>query len=126
MDGSLDNITDDINWWEVLPIALLSFQAAGQIVGSRTLDLAEIPTVVLTSMMHDIMTDPKLLVPIHANVKRNRRIGAFAGILIGAVAGGFIAESTRRMQVPLWIAGGLKLTVACAWLIWPARPENIV
>ena len=119
VNGSLNTIRHDIDWRELLPIALLSFQAAGQIVESRALELSEIPTVVVTSMMHDILADPNLLAPLASNVKRNRRVGAFAAILIGAVAGGFISESTRRMQIPLWIAGGLKLIIVCAWMIWP-------
>lgn len=104
-----------------MPIALLSFQSAGQIVGSRALGLAEVPTVVLTSMLHDIATDPALLGSLRGNVKRNRRVLAFVGILVGAVAGGFITETTTEMQVPLWIAGGLKMCVTCAWLVWPEK-----
>ena len=126
VNGSLDTITDDITWRQLFPIALLSFQSAGQIVGSRSLGLAEIPTVVVTSMLHDISTDPALLGPLKQNIKRNRRVLAFAGILIGAVAGGFISENTRRMQIPLWIAGGIKLSVASAWMVWPAKTVNAV
>lgn len=126
VDGSLNTITRDINWWELLPIAMLSFQAAGQIVESRALGIPEISTVVVTSMLHDLLTDPKLLAPLGANVKRNRRVGAFACVLVGAVAGGFIAESTRRAQVPLWIAGALKLILACAWIIWPGERGAMV
>ncbi|CAF9924107.1 MAG: hypothetical protein ALECFALPRED_002685 [Alectoria fallacina] len=121
VNGSLNTIVQDINWRQLLPIALLSFQSAGQIVGSRVLGLAEVPTVVLTTMLHDISTDPALLGPLRQNMKRNRRVLAFAGILLGAVAGGFIAEGTRRMQIPLWIAGGLKLCVASAWIVWPEQ-----
>lgn len=109
-----------------MPIALLSFQSAGQIVGSRVLGFAEVPTVVLTSMLHDISTDPALLGPLRQNMKRNRRILAFAGILAGAVAGGFISESTKRMQVPLWIAGGIKFFIASAWIVWPEKETNAV
>lgn len=126
VNGSLDTITDDITWRQLLPIALLSFQSAGQIVGSRVLGLAEVPTVVLTSMLHDISTDPALLGPLRQNIKRNRRVLAFVGILVGAVAGGFISENTRRMQVPLWIAGGIKLCVASAWMVWPEKKVNAV
>ena len=121
VNGSLNTITDDINWWTVIPIALLSFQAAGQIVGSRAVSLAEVPTVVLTSMLHDIFSDPKLLAGVNKNVKRNRRVCAFFAILIGAIAGGFIGEGTKRMQVPLWIAGGVKLGITVAWLAWPEK-----
>ena len=121
VNGSLHTITDDINWWDVLPIALLSFQAAGQIVGSRAVSLSEVPTVVVTSMLHDIFSDPKLLAGLSKNVKRNRRIGAFFALLIGAVAGGFIGENTKRMQVPLWIAGAIKLGITAAWMTWPEK-----
>ena len=38
------------NWDDLAPIALLSFQSAGQIVASRHLRYDEIPTVVVTSM----------------------------------------------------------------------------
>ena len=126
MNGSLGTITSDIKWRQLLPIALLSFQSAGQIVGSRVLGFAEVPTVVLTSMLHDISTDPALLGPLRQNLKRNRRVLAFVGILVGAVAGGFIAETTGRMQIPLWIAGGIKLCIASAWIVWPEKRVNAV
>ncbi|KAL8727034.1 MAG: hypothetical protein Q9166_006332 [cf. Caloplaca sp. 2 TL-2023] len=124
VNGSLDTITDDIDWWTVIPIALLSFQSAGQIVGSRAVNLSEIPTVVLTSMLHDIFTDQKLVA--RDNVKRNRRVVAFFAILIGAVCGGYIGEGTRRMQIPLWIAGGVKLAVTLAWAVWPETQTSAV
>lgn len=126
VNGSLNTITRDINWWEILPIALLSFQASGQIVESRALGIPEVSTVVVTSMLHDLLTDPKLLAPLSANVKRNRRVVAFGCILVGAVAGGFIAESTHRAQIPLWIAGGLKLILTCSWVVWPEEKGAIV
>ena len=124
VNGSLDTITDDIDWYTIIPIALLSFQSAGQIVGSRALNLSEIPTVVLTSMLHDIFADRNLLV--RDNVKRNRRVLAFFAILIGAICGGFIGEETTRMQIPLWIAGALKLIITLAWAFWPEEQTSAV
>ena len=121
VDGAIDTISDDINWWEVIPIALLSFQASGQIVGSRAVGLVEVPTVVVTSMLHDIWSDPKLLAGPTKNIKRNRRICAFFLTLAGAICGGFIGEGTKRMQVPLWIAGGIKLCITLLWMIWPEQ-----
>ena len=109
-----------------MPITLLSFQSAGQIVGSRVLGLAEVPTVVVTSMLHDISTDPALLGPLRKNIKRNRRVLAFVAILVGAVVGGFVSEKTKRIQVPLWIAGGIKLCVASAWMLWPEKSVSAV
>ena len=90
-------------------------------MGSRALQLAEIPTVVLTSMLHDIMADQKLFAPPRENVKRNRRVAAFFILLAGAIAGGFIAEGTGRMQIPLWIAGASKLGITLLWMIWPEK-----
>lgn len=124
IEGDLNNIRDDIDWRQLVPIALLSFQSAGQIVGSRALGLAEVPTVVLTSMLHDIAADPALVSPVTKNIKRNRRVLGFVGILVGAVAGGFISESTHRMQVPLWIAGGIKVCITGAWVAWPAKKRS--
>jgi len=124
VNGVLTTITGDIDWRSEVPIALLSFQSAGQIVGSRALNLAEIPTVVLTSMLHDVFTDPKLLASPRSNVKRNRRVLAFFGILVGAVGGGFISEATGRMQTPLWIAGGFKIVITIAWTVWPERRRS--
>lgn len=77
-------------------------------------------------MLHDISTDPALLGPLRQNMKRNRRVLAFVGILAGAVAGGFISQGTERMQIPLWIAGGIKLCLACAWMVWPEHRVNMV
>ncbi|KAI4246704.1 MAG: hypothetical protein L6R42_009821 [Xanthoria sp. 1 TBL-2021] len=124
VEGRLKIITDDIDWYTVVPIALLSFQSAGQIVGSRAVNLSELPTVVLTSMLHDIFTDRKLVAK--ENLKRNRRVLAFFAILIGAICGGFIGEGTERMQVPLWIAGGIKFVVTLAWVFWPEKKTSIV
>lgn len=124
VNGSLNTIPDDIDWRQSLPVALLSFQSAGQIVASRGLGLAEVPTVVLTSMLHDIATDPALLK--RENVKRNRRVLAFFVILIGAIAGGFISEGTGRMQSSLWVAGAIKLGITGAWMVWPKRRVSAV
>ena len=124
VNGDLASITNDIDWHSALPIALLSFQASGQIVASRALSLSEIPTVVVTSMLHDISTDPRLLSPPRANVKRNRRLLAFFGILVGAVVGGFIAEATGKVQVPLWVAGAIKVVITVAWMLWPIEQTS--
>lgn len=119
VDGDLGTIPSDIVWISEIPIALLSFQSAGQIIGSRMLNLAEIPSVVLTSMLCDLSSDPKLTAPLKDNIKRNRRALAFTSILIGAVAGGFISEGTGQMQVALWITGGMKILITFAWMLWP-------
>ena len=125
VEGRLHLLNDEIDWRQCLPIALLSFQSAGQIVASRALGHDTIPTVVLTSLIHDIATDPLLLVKWTENPKRFQRLGAFAAVLLGAVAGGFLSVATGKMQSTLWLVGGLKLLIAGIWWFWPsARVEN--
>jgi uncharacterized membrane protein YoaK (UPF0700 family) len=126
VEGNLATLPSDVLWLSEIPIALLSFQSAGQIIGSRVLNLAEIPSVVLTSMLCDIASDPNLTGPVKSNVKRNRRIMAFTAILTGAVVGGFISEGTGRMEVVLWLAGGLKVLIVSAWLFWPEKKVSAV
>ena len=71
-------------------------------------------------MLHDIVTDPRVLVKWGNNETRNQRTGGFAAVVIGALVGGFLSVSTGRMQNTLWVVGGLKLGIAAAWGLWPA------
>lgn len=126
VDGSTPRFSQDIDWRQVIPIALLSFQSAGQMVGSRILNMSEIPTVVVTSVLCDFASDPKLTDPLRANAKRNRRVLGFLGILVGAVAGGWISKSAGQIQSVLWLAGGMKLLITVSWLLWPREPSTAV
>ena len=110
-----------IRWLEEIPIAMLSFQSAGQMVTSRNLGLNEIPTVVLTSVLCDFASDPDLAKK--NNVRRNRRGLAFTSILIGAIVGGWIAKVLGGLQSVVWIAGGIKLLITFAWVLWPQMPQ---
>lgn len=122
----MGRIPSDVQWKSEITIALLSFQSAGQIIGSRALNLAEIPSVVLTSMLCDLASDPNLVGSLKSNVKRNRRAMAFLAILVGAVVGGFLSEGAGKVEVVLWIAGGLKVLVTFAWMLWPAKKVSAV
>lgn len=121
IDGEVNVSVRTIKWLEEIPIAMLSFQSAGQMVTSRILGLNEIPTVVLTSVLCDFASDPEL--GKKKNQRRNRRGLAFAMILIGAIVGGWIAKASGGMESVLWIAGGIKLLISCAWALWPQLPQ---
>ncbi|KNG87640.1 hypothetical protein ANOM_003620 [Aspergillus nomiae NRRL 13137] len=108
--------TAEPDWTQEVPIVLLSIQSAGQIVASRALGYNEIPTVVITSLLCDLMSDPKLF--LLRNEKRDRRIIAFVLTLVGAIAGGWITKGTGDIYAALWIAAGIKLGIASAWLFW--------
>lgn len=103
-------------------IALLAFQSSGQIVLSRALGLGEIPSVVVTSLYCDLISDPDLFqAPVSANVKRNRRVASVALLLAGGIAGGWLQRSSAGMAGALWIAAGMKLVIALAWMTWKRR-----
>ena len=105
----------------LLPLSLLSFQSAGQIVMSRMLAYNELPTVVLTSTYCDLMFDPGLFtIPISQNSKRNRRFISALALLAGAMLGGVLTKG-GDIADPLWIAGAIKVALALVWLCWRAE-----
>jgi hypothetical protein len=108
-----------IEWMQILPISLLSFQAGGQICASRILALDEIPTVVLTTLLCDLLVDPKLTTKF--NPKRNRRIGAFLALFLGAMTAGGLSKATG-MASSIWFAMSLKLAITLGWVVW--KPEG--
>lgn len=109
-----------VDFKELVIIALLSFQAAGQIVASRSLQVGEIPTVVVTSMLCDLMSDPALFAWAK-NDKRNRRFIAFVLTLVGAICGGWISKASHEVQPSLWMVAGIKLVLAAGWLFWTEK-----
>ena len=116
---------ETVQWDQLIPIALLSFQSAGQIVTSRAMNINEVPTVVITSLLCDLFSDPKLLAPLTANIKRNRRIAGFLLLLVGAIVSGWISKATGKVEPVLWIAGGMKLGMFLAWTFWPWMQQKI-
>ncbi|KAL2850698.1 hypothetical protein BJY01DRAFT_125376 [Aspergillus pseudoustus] len=114
-----------IQWMQVLPISLLAFQAAGQIVSSRVLEYDELPTVVLTTLLCDLLVDPNLGAAIKANPKRNRRIGGFLALFIGAMTAGGLSKVTE-MAASLWFAMAIKLVITVSWFIWKGERSRKV
>lgn len=108
-----------VHWNQEVPIVLLSLQAAGQIVASRALGFNEIPTVVITSLLCDLMSDPKLF--FLRNNKRDRRVVAFVLTLLGAIAGGWVTKASGEIAVTLWISGAIKMMVVVVWGLWRAK-----
>lgn len=115
----IDGAVAEVNFYELIPLALLAFQSGGQIVTSRILGFNEVPTTVLTSVYCDLMMDTKLLKA--GNVKRDRRASAVVAFLVGGIAGGWLSRSSGGMESALWFAGAIKLCIAIAWLCWKGR-----
>ncbi|EXJ91899.1 hypothetical protein A1O3_00449 [Capronia epimyces CBS 606.96] len=106
-------------WVELCPIALLAFQSAGQIVASRILKYNSMPTVVLTSLYCDLMSDPHLLTAgLFEDPDRNRRAVSAVALFIGATIGGALIKTDVGFGGALWIATGVKGLIVLAWLLW--------
>ncbi|GAW12158.1 hypothetical protein ANO14919_015160 [Xylariales sp. No.14919] len=118
IDGRYPSQRDpaDVDFAELAPIALLSFQAAGQIVNSRGLGVSEVPTVVITTLLCDLVSDPNIFAPLTKNPKRNKRAVAFTLTLVGAIIGGFISKVTGLVQNSLWLVAGLKFSITVFWI----------
>lgn len=111
-----------VDFKELILIALLSFQAAGQIVSSRALNVGEVPTVVITSLLCDLMSDPALI-STNRNDKRDRRFVAFVLTLAGAICGGWISKASGAVQPSFWTVAGLKLAISAAWIFWKPKKQ---
>lgn len=109
---------DPTVWLQDVAIALISFQAAGQIIVSRLLSFPEIPTVALTALTCDLLLDEKLFQsPLSANPKRNRKMGFLLALFCGAMLAGGIAKGSG-LACGLWLAMGLKACITVSWFVW--------
>ncbi|KAK8010363.1 hypothetical protein PG990_009328 [Apiospora arundinis] len=118
IDGTYPSRGDPnkVNFTELAAVALLSFQAAGQIVNSRGLGVSEVPTVVITSLLCDLVSDEHLLVGLSKNGKRNRRAIAFVLTLAGAICGGWISKATHQVGPCLWLVAAIKASITMYWM----------
>lgn len=121
----IERVRNDFPYSDYAPIILLAFQSAGQIVASRVLKYNSMPTVVLTSLYCDMMSDAKLFTaPITDNADRNRRAIGAVLLFAGAVSGGFLSKSWVGFAGALWIAAFLKLCISFSWALWKPKAVN--
>lgn len=116
---------ESMHWSNILSISLLSIQSSGQAVASQALSYAELPTVVLTSVYRDLMSDPGLFAPKpSANPKRNRRAGAIVLLLGGAAVSKVLGSSPVGLEGALWLAAGIKAAVTVTWMFWASEQDG--
>lgn len=91
-------------------------------MASRVLAYDEIPTVVLTTLLCDLLVDPRLSEGVRGNAKRNRRVGAFLALFLGAMTAGGLTKVTE-MVASVWLAMGLKGVVTVCFFVWKDTAE---
>ncbi|KAI9324270.1 DUF1275 domain protein [Zopfochytrium polystomum] len=112
---------DVVDYPQLVAVACLSFQAGGQIVNSRGLGLNEVPTIVITSLLCDLVSDPKLFARWRANPKRDRRAAGFVLTFLGAVCGGWVSKAAGGLAPSLWWVAAMKLAIALVWIVWKKK-----
>lgn len=109
----------------LIPLALMGFQAGGQIVTSRVLQINEVPINVLTSLYCDFFSDPALFSLDLTNQKRTRRFIAILGYFGGVIGAGWLMRSKGGIPAVLWLVAGVKTLLAISWLLWfEEKPKN--
>ena len=123
-------IREKLNYLDLVPIALLSFSAAGQVTLSRTLALIELPTIVLSTLFHDFTADLYTLRHSYqqassvkdffwnAQRRQAKRLFAIILLFVGGIVGGEMYKSSVGMAGALWLAAGLKVAITVAFLVW--------
>lgn len=121
-DAQRVSVSAPFPWLDLLPIGLLAFQSAGQIVASRVLKYSILPTMVVTTLYADLMSDAHLLTAgLLEDPQRNRRAAAAVMLFAGAVLGGFLTKSWIGEAGTLWIVAGIKGCMVLCWLLWKRR-----
>ncbi|EER25518.1 hypothetical protein CPC735_066180 [Coccidioides posadasii C735 delta SOWgp] len=118
IDSEISSSIHGVHWLQMVPIALLAFQAAGQIVTSRMVQVEEIPTVVLTTVLADLFIDPRVLAK--TNLVRNRRGATVLALFGGAMLSGALTKAVD-LSCSLWLAAGIKGVITICWALW--RPK---
>ncbi len=120
----------ETNFLDLAPVAFLAFEAAGQVCLSRVLGLVELPTIVLSTLYHDFTADlfgmreawrnsaslPDFVCTRYR--RQEKRLASIIALFTGAVVGSEMFKSNAGMSGALWMAAGLKLTVASVFLVW--------
>lgn len=118
----VENSADNFPWADLAPIALLAFQTGGQVIASRVLKVASMPTVVLTTLFADLMGDAKLFaLGLCDHPDRVRRAGGAISLFVGAIIGGVLSNTSIGISGVLWIAAAIKGLMVVSWLLWRSK-----
>ena len=118
------------HYLDLCPVAILAFQAAGQVCLSRVLSLIELPTIVLSTLYHDFTAD---LFGIHDAWRKGlslldfilvqwrrqeKRLASIVALFVGGLVGGEMYKSAAGMSGALWMAAWLKGAISLTFLAW--------
>ena len=103
-------INTSTNYADLAPIALLAFEAAGQVCLSRVLEAIELPTTVLSTLYHDFTADLYGIAEawrtsgsihnffLEGQRRQARRAASILALFIGGIVGGEMFKSKAGMS----------------------------
>jgi uncharacterized membrane protein YoaK (UPF0700 family) len=125
------------NFLDLVPIALLAFQASGQVCLTRVLEANELPTIVLSTLYHDFTADLLGIAAawqqsgsirgffLDGQRRQGRRAASIVALFLGGIVGGEMFKSSAGMSGGLLLAAGIKGSICVAWVVWKGDdPEN--
>ena len=90
----------------------------------------ELPTIVLSTLYHDFTADLFGTVEtwrksgsvknffLVRNMRQEKRLACILALFAGGVVGGEMYKSAAGMAGALWMAAGIKGTIAVAFMVW--------
>jgi hypothetical protein len=134
--GSQKLPSSTVHFLDLCPIALISFQAAGQVALSRLLGVVELPTVVVSALYHDICADVFNIreswrksasvaefFAVHEK-RQEKRLACVVALFLGGIVGGLMYKSSAGMGGALWLGAGLKFGILVGWLFWRKKDDG--
>lgn len=80
-------------------------------------------TTVITSVLIDLISDPKILSPFKANIQRNRRVMGILAMFAGAVIGATFVDKVTA-AAGLAFCFGAKILCVAAWTLVPGEQKK--
>ena len=128
--GSSTDNSPHTNFLDLIPIALLAFQASGQVCLTRVLEANELPTIVLSTLYHDFTADLLGIAAawqqsgsirgffLDGQRRQGRRAASIVALFLGGIVGGEMFKGSAGMSGGLLLAAGIKGAVCVAWVVW--------
>lgn len=140
------------HYLDLIPISLLAFEAAGQVCLSRVLSFAHLPTIVVSTLYHDLAADSlffaedlkaarkakgqdayqgrlgrrMMLVNGRRQGKQVQRWMCVACLAAGAATSANLAMTRAGAAGSLWMAAGVKSGLLVSVWLWKAECSDVV
>lgn len=137
--GDTENSAPHESYLDLVVIAILAFQSGGQVVFSRIIGLAELPTIAVSSIYHtfagELFSIPRFFreskdwseFMVKTRLQRLRLadlVATFLGAVVGAALSSVSPDTGVGTAGALFLATGLKLILTIAFAVWKRKESG--